>query len=1006
MRKSNFMRARAPLVPVVAIVLVFCTTVTAAPTLFPTSLPGKEWIHFDAAGFSKAACGVVYRTGDSVTNGMALGGIDTGCLDLDPSGLLGYSTIFNSHVPRRGPINEPILGLSVGGKTWVLCKPDVRAPSYVGVGPKGPAEPVRTELVLDGVETAEEIHYWGHYPVVDMEFDTSAPVGVGLRAWSPFLPGDVLNSMVPAAVFEVHLRNHTDTPQRGKLAFSFPGPSHREAGCDTFVHRPLEGQLQGVQVQGRTSSYALAVLTPVKTVSVGGELGPNGAAWARIHESLPELNASKAAASLAVDFSLKATETKVVRFVLTWSSPKWSGDGSPSVEPKAPVTESWICPSGRWDQKADHIADMIYTEHNRANPATYEKIFDVHRGQRISLYLGAKVGHETGIAGAEMTVEALSVAEQDPGGSVNPGDVWDLKRDWSLESNPHGQWEIGNCDGGGMGKPYHLVDDWQPNSIAGSTLQKQAAWAPSRLTGAAKLVNDRPFKGDSRIGDIVVHPWTSLRWISPITGKVKVSARSWMIRAGKAGGTIYTHMYAKHYPDAPSTVEYLKKHHESLLKRTLAWQEVVYTDNALPIWLRDSLINILYCLTETSFWAQKTPTMPDWVKPADGLFGLNECPRACPQMECLPCSFYGSLPLAYFFPELQLSTIRAYKAFQAPDGCPPWIFGSQVTLTSPNWNQYQASTNGISLAGIVDRFLICRDTEDKKYTREFYPMIKKAMEYTIFTGADSNPEYSVGEQVISMPLKYGNKEWFEADFPGWLGCVAHVGLLHLAQARITERMAREMGDHAYARKCAEWVRLGAEAMENRLWDERGYYWNFFDPVEGTKSDFVFGYQMDGEWITDHHGLPSALPEPRVRTTLETIKRTNIALSRSAATNYARADGTPVRKAKKGTWDYGRFSYFPPEAFMLAMNYMYEGQVAYGIELARRMWQNVVCLQGYTWDVPNIMRGDADTGERVFGNDYYQDMIIWSLPAAIQQKDVSAPCKPGGLVDRILRAAKG
>jgi len=91
--------------------------------------------------------------------------------------------------------------------------------------------------------------------------------------------------------------------------------------------------------------------------------------------------------------------------------------------------------------------------------------------------------------------------------------------------------------------------------------------------------------------------------------------------------------------------------------------------------------------------------------------------------------------------------------------------------------------------------------------------------------------------------------------------------------------------------------------------------------------------------------------------------------------------------------------------MLAMNYMYEGEVPYGIELARKMWQNVVCIHGYTWDVPNIMRGDADTGERVFGTDYYQDMIMWSLPAAIQQKDIAWPMRPGGLVDRILEAAK-
>ena len=91
--------------------------------------------------------------------------------------------------------------------------------------------------------------------------------------------------------------------------------------------------------------------------------------------------------------------------------------------------------------------------------------------------------------------------------------------------------------------------------------------------------------------------------------------------------------------------------------------------------------------------------------------------------------------------------------------------------------------------------------------------------------------------------------------------------------------------------------------------------------------------------------------------------------------------------------------------MLGMNHMYEGQVPYGSELVRKMWRNIVCLQGYTWGVPSIMRGDVDTGERVFGNDYYQDLMLWSLPAAIERKDVSAPTKPGGLVDRIIKAAR-
>ena len=989
----------------IAVIILAVTGIcTGASSLFPTDLPSKEWIHFDAEGFSQPACGVIYRSGDKVTNGMALGGVDTGCIDLETSGLLGYMTIFNSHVPRRGPDNLPILGLHVDGTTWVLCDNQVKKAEYIGVGPKGPAEPVLSELNLEGVQTASNIHYWGHYPVADLEYEIEAPVSVGLRAWSPFLPGDVINSMVPGTVFEVQLRNTSSSRQVGTLAFSFPGPTQREANCQTFAHQKLKGKLKGVHITGKRASYAITVLNESK-IRCGGQLGAHGQAWAAIASALPEVNTADAGASVAVDFSLGRGKEKVVRFLLTWSSPKWDGDGVFDTEEKPVVTEAWICPDGSWNAKAVRIADMSYKTHNRRNPAAFDYTYDVVAGQPIALYLGAKVGHDTDYAGADMNVEILSVADASTT-MVKTGDTWDLKRDWSNENNPNNQWEFGNCNGGGMGPAYRFIDDWQPNSITGSTAKPQPAWSNNpNSPGCARIVNDKPFGGDSQVGDIVAYPWTSIRWISPANCKIRITGSTWMVRGSGYIDNIYTHMYTAYYPDAVSAARFLASHHESLLKRTLAWQEVVYTDTKLPVWLRDSLINILYCITEDGLWAQKTPNMPSWVTKEDGLFGLNESPRACPQMECIPCSFYGSLPLVYFFPELQLSTIRAYKNYQQPDGCPPWIIGPASNLTKPNWNPYQASTNGISLAGIVDRYLMCHDTKDKKYTKEFYPMIKKAMEYTIFTGADSNPEYTEGEQVIAMPLKYGNKEWFEADHPGWLGCVAHVGLLHLAQLRITERIAAQVGDDAYAEKCARLVKAGEEAMNNRLWDDRGYYINFFDPVEGTKSEFVFGYQMDGEWVTDLHGLPSALTTDKVRTSLETIKRTNIALSRTAATNYAMPDGSPIRKATEGTWDYGRFSYFPPEALMLAMNYMYEDQVPYGIELARKMWQNVVCIQGYTWDVPNIMRGDTDTGERVFGNDYYQDMIIWSMPAASAQEDLAWPVQPNGLVDRMLRAAR-
>lgn len=62
---------------------------------------------------------------------------------------------------------------------------------------------------------------------------------------------------------------------------------------------------------------------------------------------------------------------------------------------------------------------------------------------------------------------------------------------------------------------------------------------------------------------------------------------------------------------------------------------------------------------------------------------------------------------------------------------------------------------------------------------------------------------------------------------------------------------------------------------------------------------------------------------------------DIKVTRFGAVNYTNADGTlaPVK-------GYGTYSFFPPEVLMLAMNYMDEGQVEFGLQLARKVWHNL------------------------------------------------------------------
>ena len=102
--------------------------------------------------------------------------------------------------------------------------------------------------------------------------------------------------------------------------------------------------------------------------------------------------------------------------------------------------------------------------------------------------------------------------------------------------------------------------------------------------------------------------------------------------------------------------------------------------------------------------------------------------------------------------------------------------------------------------------------------------------------------------------------------------------------------------------------------------------------------------------------------------------------------------------------YDPFAFFNAELFMLAMNYMYEGQKDFGLGLAEKCMKSIVCKHLHTWDMPNMIRGD--TGEVTFGKDYYQMLMIWSLPAAMKGKDMGAVTKPDGLVSRMIAAGMG
>ena len=467
----------------------------------------------------------------------------------------------------------------------------------------------------------------------------------------------------------------------------------------------------------------------------------------------------------------------------------------------------------------------------------------------------------------------------------------------------------------------------------------------------------------------------------------------------------FRQMYGARYVSATDVAMRMAAEHQQMLNRILAWQQVVY-ESSLPGWLQHALLNNLCLIPENGYWAQPQSPLPDWAFPG-GIYALNESSRGCPHLGNMPSEWYGTLALTYLFPDLHELELRAFREYQSEEGEAPFAIGKIHGLPDCVTPEYywQKSLNGYCYVDMVDR--LWQRTGDPDILQDYYDSVKKATAYTI--GLSTKPG-----APIRMPDD-GGMEWFEHG--EWAGMATHMGGLRLAMLRMAERMAITIGDTPFAEQCRRWFEEGSNAMETQMWTDEagGYYLNFWEPETGRKSDDVMGYQLDGQWSALSHGLPGVFREDRIKKALGTITRCNIALTPEVgAANFCRPDGSPLTKKQTEKQEtisdvteadvahYGTYAMFTAEVVILGMTYMQADEYDFGLDLVRKHWETLMCRSGHPWDYPNLVNGK--TGERIFGTDYGQGMMLWALPAVIEGKTIAEFSAPDGLVDRIIRAA--
>ncbi|MFH1008287.1 MAG: GH116 family glycosyl hydrolase [Candidatus Latescibacterota bacterium] len=451
-------------------------------------------------------------------------------------------------------------------------------------------------------------------------------------------------------------------------------------------------------------------------------------------------------------------------------------------------------------------------------------------------------------------------------------------------------------------------------------------------------------------------------------------------------GEAYTQMYASRFRDATDVALLVASQHRSMLDRILRWQEVIYTDGELPPWLSDVLVNSLSTIPETSFWSMDKGKLEE--AGPEGFFGQMESGRRCPAIGVIPCDFYGNLPMVYFFPELARNTLLAYSRAVRDDGAAPIALGFAGLGEG---YEIHVAMNGVCFVDLVDR--LWRRTGDEDLLRNCYPAMKRCTTFTVTRKPGP-------EGIISVAGAGQFQDWWEW-YP-FYGMTAHVGGLHLAMLQMAGRMAEKLGDMEFSRQCQAWFEQGSKAMEEHLWNGQ-YYLLYHDPESDRRSDTIMACQLDGEWVSRFHDLPGAFSPDHVEQTLRTVRQ--LCMDEIiGAFPFVTSDGNPtLHMTPLEHHSVIPYAIFPPETTILGMTYLYAGDMPTGLEIIRRNWHNMVCRHGHAWDLPNMVR--PYSGRTAMGTEYYQNLSVWGVPAALARHGLAAPCQPGGLVDRIIKAGR-
>jgi uncharacterized protein (DUF608 family) len=884
-------------------------------------------------------------------SGIPLGGIGTGSVELRSDGRFYEWQIFN---------NPPWSGgaLIVDWKGEEILDPD---DCYFAIRVKSPDGGPRVRILASKekseinrlyagsfLKNVEGTEYIGEFPFVKINYRTDLPVEVQLDAFSPFIPLDMKNSALPAAILTFTIKNLSNQELEVSMLGGIVNATGKDVRKSEAVNKVTQSdQFTAIEMTGKN--------IPEDHYQYQGSL------------SLACLKTGKER------ISYRAYQYVITDLTTSGSSGE----------------EYWriFQASGELDNKDKTPPPFLAT--------VLQSLPDITQNM--------------GKLGSTYTAFPKEVQKILEGGVVSniPEFEEAISSDLTLQTDPKKRWlfilEQRMRYSPAAKKQYEEIIAQRPE-VENDPREKQKVL--EKIVPPPRLAISPPkLKGPQGLlcSKIALQPSAEakmtflLSWFFPnhITAD---------------GSERMGHMYENWFSGALGVTEYVVKNLKQLEERTRTFHDALYKSN-FDYWLVDAVNAQLTTFVKSSFYV-KDGRFGIWeglgccgLQTLDvTYYGSHPVLLFFPELQKTEMRMTANLQLVpesrryheYFiaFPKNKKlfeeyakrdasiltdkkKRLGVYRGIVAKTG-------QDATGRIPH--MFPGAFNAVDAYHMIDlmpkfALLILRDylwTGDKKYLDEMWPHVKAAMNHNL----------ALDEYGVLLPYHYDRSltDTYLAsqtyDIWDFLGYSAYVSSIWLAALKATGYMAQLMGDDSYSRKMDETYATAKDNMEKLLWN--GEYYNLWnDPPSGKVNYYCMADQLSGQWFANFLKLGDILEKERVKSTLRAIYKYNFHAD-AGLLNGA----LPDKFAGKGSETAAGLGEFTSPSlqrdnpwtgteYAVASLLIQEGFIDEGLTIVKNVYDRYQ-KSGLTWNHIEC------------GGHYYRAMDIWAVLADLGGIYYNAP----------------